>query len=58
MERLLEVKGKEEYAAPGTLMPDFPKELETLIAACLKADRDKRPQSAEALLRTLETLRV
>ncbi|MFI4921368.1 MAG: serine/threonine-protein kinase, partial [Gammaproteobacteria bacterium] len=58
MERLLEVKGKEEYAAPGTLVPDFPKELETLIAACLKADRDKRPQSAEALLRTLETLRV
>ena len=58
MERLLEVKGKEEYNAPSSLVPDFPKELEALIVACLKADREKRPQSAEVLLKKLEDMRV
>jgi len=58
MERLLEVKGREEYPAPSSFVPGFPEELAALIAACLKADRDKRPQSAEALLKTLEEMRV
>lgn len=58
LDRLLEVKNKEEYNPPSSVVPDFPKELEALIASCLKADRDKRPQSAEALLNTLEDMRV
>ncbi len=58
MERLLEVKGKEEYTAPADLVPGFPAELAAVITACLRADREKRPQSAEALLKTLEDIRV
>ena len=58
MERLLEVKGREEYPAPASLVPGFPEELAALIAACLKADREKRPQSAEAMLKILEEMRV
>ena len=58
MERLLEVKNKEEYNAPVDVVPGFPPELAALIAACLKADRTQRPQSAEALLKTLEDMRV
>ncbi|HEV2321792.1 MAG TPA: protein kinase, partial [Gammaproteobacteria bacterium] len=58
LDRLLEVKNKEEYNPPSSVVPDFPKELEALIATCLKADWDKRPQSAEALLNTLEDMRV
>jgi len=58
MERLLEVKGREEYAAPADLVPGFPEELAAVISACLKANRDKRPQSAEALLKILEDIRV
>ena len=58
MERLLEVKGREEYAAPADLVPGFPEELAAVISACLKSNRDKRPQSAEALLKILEDIRV
>jgi eukaryotic-like serine/threonine-protein kinase len=58
MERLLEVKGREEYTAPADHLPGFPPELAALIAACLKADREQRPQSAEALLKILESMRV
>ena len=58
MERLLEVKDKEEYTAPADLVPGFPAELAAVITACLRADREKRPQSAEALLKTLEDIRV
>ncbi|HEV7165559.1 MAG TPA: protein kinase [Gammaproteobacteria bacterium] len=58
MERLLEVKGREEYLAPADLVPGFPSELAALIASCLRADREKRPQSAEALLKRLEDMRV
>ncbi|HLW73496.1 MAG TPA: serine/threonine-protein kinase, partial [Gammaproteobacteria bacterium] len=58
MERLLEVKNKEEYNAPADVVPGFPPELAALIAACLKADRTQRPQSAEVLLKKLEDIRV
>jgi len=58
LERLLEVKGKEDYPAPASLVPGFPEELAALIAACLRADREKRPQSAEAMLKILEEMRV
>ncbi len=58
MERLLEVKNKEEYPAPADVVPGFPAELAALIAACLKADRMQRPQSAETLLKKLEEIRV
>lgn len=58
LERLLEVKRNEEYNSPDSVVPDFPQDLAALIVACLKADRDLRPQSAEALLNTLEDMRV
>jgi HAMP domain-containing protein/tRNA A-37 threonylcarbamoyl transferase component Bud32 len=58
MERLLEVKGREEYAAPADHVPGFPKELTALIVSCMRADREQRPQTAEALLKILEGMRV
>jgi HAMP domain-containing protein/tRNA A-37 threonylcarbamoyl transferase component Bud32 len=58
MERLLEVKGREEYTAPAEHVPGFPKELAALIANCMRADREQRPQTAEALLKILEGMRV
>ena len=58
MERLLEVKGREEYTPPAELVPGFPPELAALIAACLKADREQRPQTAVILLKALEGMRV
>ncbi|HET7176027.1 MAG TPA: protein kinase [Gammaproteobacteria bacterium] len=58
LERLIEVKNHEEYLVPATLVPGFPEPLAVLIAACLKADPAKRPQSAQALLKTLDDMRV
>jgi serine/threonine-protein kinase len=58
IERLVELKEREEYTAPAELVPSFPPELQALVAACLKADREARPRSAQALLQVLEKLRV
>jgi serine/threonine-protein kinase len=58
MERLIEVKQKEDYLAPLVQVPGFPDDIAALIVACLHADRDKRPRSAESLLKSLEDIRV
>ena len=58
MERLIEIKTREEYLPLTDHVPDFPPELATLIVACLRADREARPTSAEALLEVLEEMRV
>ncbi|HLW74400.1 MAG TPA: serine/threonine-protein kinase, partial [Gammaproteobacteria bacterium] len=58
MERLVEVKTKAEYPKPSELIPGFPGALEALIIACLRADREGRPKSAEAMLDALERMRV
>ena len=58
IERQVEVKLKQEYLPAREHVPGFPPELERLIDACLRADRDQRPRNAEALLKILEHLRV
>lgn len=58
LDRQVELKTREEYPQPSEVVPGFPAELEGLIASCLKADREQRPRSAEALLGVLERLRV
>ena len=58
LDRLLENKTKENYQPPSNLVKDFPPGLEALIVACLKADKEARPKSAQALLETLEKMRV
>ncbi|HEY1774044.1 MAG TPA: protein kinase [Gammaproteobacteria bacterium] len=58
MERLIELKEREDYLPLTEHIPDFPPALAAVIVACLKADRDARPKSAEALLKVLEAMRV
>jgi serine/threonine-protein kinase len=58
MERLIEIKEREDYVPLTEHIPGFPPALAAVIMACLKADRDARPKSAEALLKTLEEMRV
>ena len=58
MDRLIEIKSHEEYLPLSEHVPGFPRELADLIVACLRADRDARPKSAEALLKVLEEMRV
>ncbi|MGE5624465.1 MAG: protein kinase domain-containing protein [Bacillota bacterium] len=58
VDRLLEAKTKQEYVRPSDHVPGFPPELEKLIDSCLRADREQRPKSAEALLKILERMRV
>ena len=58
MGRQSELKSKEEYVRPSELVPNISREVEAVIVACLKADRELRPRSAEALLAMLEGIRV
>jgi hypothetical protein len=43
---------------PSELVPNISREVEAVIVACLKADRELRPRSAEVLLAMLEGIRV
>lgn len=58
MGRQSELKSKEEYVRPSELVPNISREVEAVIVACLKADRELRPRSAEVLLAMLEGIRV
>jgi serine/threonine-protein kinase len=58
VDRLLEVKNKEEYRPPAELMPGFPESIAALIVVCLKHDREARPKNAAVLLAALEQIRV
>jgi len=58
LDRQVELKLKQEYSRPSEVVPGFPPELEKLIDACLRADREQRPRNAEALLKILERMRV
>lgn len=58
LNEMLAYKIKERYKAPETLVQDFPPALAGVLAACLKAAPEERPESATALLHILEGLRV
>ncbi|HET7650735.1 MAG TPA: protein kinase [Gammaproteobacteria bacterium] len=56
--RQTERKLQEDYVRPTEHVPNLPKSLEVVIVSCLRADRDSRPRSAEALQTALEGIRV
>ncbi|MGH8282403.1 MAG: protein kinase domain-containing protein [Gammaproteobacteria bacterium] len=55
---LLALKLKEQFKPLSVLVKDFPASIEALISSCLKADPEERPESATALLQSLESIRV
>jgi hypothetical protein len=58
VDKLLAAKTRDEYKPPAELMPGFPEAIATLIAACLKHEREARPKNAVQLLAILENIRV